>query len=145
MDYEKLLEKYEGRIRLCFDIIEQLILESEVYVYGKYAQYGLISPEWKNETSSYYSIIGGYAIGQILKHSIVGILVLVEGYQSPKKMQDLAYRIEDLIYSISEDSFLRDIRVLDKKFYKSCLEKSSDMRKLDKYKKDLRKIEWIDK
>lgn len=145
MNHPKLAAKYEGRIRLCFDIIEKLIPNSEIYLYGKYAQYGLACTWWKDEISSPYSIIKEYAIDQILKHSKVGILVLVGDHQSYQEIQDLTWKIEDLIYAISEDSFLRDIRVLNKNFYRNCIEKSYDMQRLDRYKKDLREIEWIDK
>lgn len=141
-----LTAKYEGRVRLCFDIIEKLIPASEIYLYGKYAQYGSACT-WMEEQASggAYSILRNYAIDQILRHSKVGILVLVEGHSSHQEMQALCWEVEDLIYAISDDSFLRDIRVLSKKFYKECIEKSFDMQRLDRYKKNLREIEWIDK
>lgn len=141
-----LTAKYEGRVRLCFDIIEKLIPASEIYLYGKYAQYGSACT-WMEEQASggAYSILRNYAIDQILRHSKVGILVLVEGHSSYQEMQALCWEVEDLIYAISDDSFLRDIRVLSKKFYKECIEKSFDMQRLDRYKKNLREIEWIDK
>lgn len=145
MSHFKLVEKYEGRVRLCFEIIEELVPDSEIYLYGKYAQYGLAYIWWKDEVISPYSIIKEYAIDQILKHSKVGILVLVEDHKSYQEIQDLTWRIEDLIYTISENAFLRDIRILNKSFYKSCVEKSYDIKKLDRYKKNLREIEWIDK
>lgn len=141
-----LMAKYEGRVRLCFDIIEKLIPESEIYLYGKYAQYGSVCI-WLEEQASggTYSMLRNYAIDQILKYSKVGILVLVEGDGSHHKMQALCWEVENLIYAISEDSFLRDIKVLSKSFYKECIEKSSDIQRLDRYKKNLREIEWIDK
>ena len=145
MNHLKLAAKYEGRVRLCFDIIERLIPDSEIYLYGKYAQYGIACTWWEGEVSSPYSMIKEYAIDQILKHSKIRILVLVEDYRSYQEMQDLAWKIEDLIYSISEHSFLRDIRVLNKNFYDNCVKKSCDMQRLDRYKKDLREVEWIDK
>lgn len=145
MNHLKLVVKYEGRIRLCFDIIERLIPDSEIYIYGKYAQYGLACTWWDDEVSSAYSIIKGYAIDQILKHSKLAILVLVEDNRSYQEIQDLTCKIEDLIYDISGNSFLRDIRVLNKNFYNDCVEKSYDMQRLNRYKKNLREIKWIDK
>lgn len=141
-----LTAKYEGRVRLCFDIIEKLIPASEIYLYGKYAQYGLACT-WLEEQASggTYSILRDYAIDQILKHSKVGILVLVGDGSSHQEIQTLCWEVEDLICTISDDSFLRDIRVLSKNFYKECIEKSPDMQRLDRYKKNLREIEWIDK
>lgn len=138
--------KYEGRVRLCFDIIEKLIPASEIYLYGKYAQYGSACT-WLEEQASggTYSMLRNYAIDQILKYSKVGILVLVEGDGSHQKMQTLCWEVENLIYAISEDSFSRDIKVLSKSFYKECIEKSPDIQRLDRYKKNLREIEWIDK
>lgn len=141
-----LTAKYEGRVRLCFDIIEKLIPASEIYLYGKYAQYGSACT-WLEEQASggVYSMLRNYAIDQILRHSKVGILVLVEDNGSHQEMQTLCWEVEDLIYAISEDSFLRDIRILSKNFYKECIEKSPDIQRLDRHKKNLREIEWIDK
>lgn len=139
-----LTAKYEGRVRLCFDIIEKLIPASEIYLYGKYAQYGSACT-WLQASGGTYSMLRNYAIDQMLKYSKVGILVLVEEDGSHQKMQTLCWEVENLIYAISEDSFLRDIKVLSKSFYKECIEKSPDIQRLDRYKKNLREIEWIDK
>ena len=145
MNHPKLVVKYEGRIRLCFDIIERLIPDSEIYIYGKYAQYGLAYTLWDDEVSNTYSIIKGYAIDQILKHSKLAILVIVKDERSYQEIQDLQYQIEELVYDISGNSFLIDIRILNKNFYDECVEKSYDMQRLDRYKKNLKEIKWIDK
>ena len=141
--------KYEGRVRLCFDVVEKFIPESEVYLYGKYAQYGSackwLYEQVSGDTCSSMKIIRDYAVDQILKHSKVGILVLVGDNSSYGEMQSLCWQAEDLICTISDNSFPIDIRVLSKSFYRECLERSVEMQRLDRYKKNLREIEWIDK
>lgn len=144
-----LAEKYEGRVRLCFDIVEKLIPASEIYLYGSYAQYSPVC-EWLEEkpaTNTYNSqkMSEDYFVDQILRHSKLSILVLIGEGSSYREMRTLCWEVEDLICHISDDSFLIDIRVLSRSFYKECLRKSSEMQKLDRQKKDLRQIQWIDK
>ena len=149
MNRLRLSAKYEGRVRLCYDVVEKFIPASEVYLYGKYAQYSLVS-EWleeQAEANRYSStrIIRDYAIDQILRHSKISILVLIGESHSYQEMGTLSWKVEDLICNISDDAFLIDIRVLSKSFYKECLAKSVEMQRLDRHKRDLRQIEWIDK
>lgn len=149
MNRLRLSAKYEGRVRLCYDIVEKFIPVSEVYLYGKYAQYSSAC-EWLEEqvVGNRYSgtrIMRDYAIDQILKHSKISILVLIGESHSYLEMRTLLWEVEDLICNISDHAFLIDISVLSKSLYKECLAKSADMQRLDRHKRDLRQIEWIDK
>lgn len=113
--------KYEGRVQLCFDAIENLIPGSEIYLYGSYAD------------------------NRITSNSTLEILVLVSDSCSIRELKTLGWEVEDLVYKISDEAFPFQITVLSMTLYDKCCIENTVMKVIAKKKKNLREVRWIDK
>lgn len=112
--------RYEARVQLCFDIATHLIPGSEIYLYGNYAE------------------------NKRLQESDVRLLILIgEGF-SRREMKTLGWEVQDLVYKVNNQAFAVDVIVLSQHLYEQGLERSEEMRKMVKNKKNLREIRWID-
>ncbi len=110
--------KYEGRVRLCFDIIDKLMPASEVYLFGSYATNSM------NGTSK------------------VGILVLVGEENSFRELQRLKWEVEEMLYTINDEVFEMDLRIFPKPFYVSYLHRAAKLKETAHNRRDLRQVKW---
>ncbi len=110
--------KHSSRVKICFDIINNLLPESEVYLFGSYAK------------------------REIKQESDIDILVLVDKGYTSKQLQEIRWQIEDEINQINHEEFEVDLKLYTKRFYEDERVNSYFLMEIDKYKKDLRCIKW---
>lgn len=118
MQHLNLPLKYEGRVRLCFDVITKLMPGSEVYLYGNYAK------------------------GSVDKESIVNILVLIGMEHCAREIHRLRLEVEDMIYGINDEIFQIELIILPETLYKKYIVTSSKLKQVEAEKRDLRYINW---
>lgn len=110
--------KYSQRVKTCFDIINQFLPQSEIYLFGSYAK------------------------RKIKEDSDIDLLVLTEDELTPKDLKEMRWKIEDALYAANDYEFEMDLKVYTKKFYESQLNNSYFFIEIEKYKKDLRDVKW---
>lgn len=110
--------KHSERVRMCFDIINQFLPQSEIYLFGSYAK------------------------RKIKEDSDIDLLVLTEDELTPKDLKEIRWKIEDALYAANHHAFEMDLKLYIKKFYESQLNDSYFFIEIEKYKKDLRDVKW---
>ncbi|WP_069999379.1 nucleotidyltransferase domain-containing protein [Cellulosilyticum sp. I15G10I2] len=110
--------KHASRVKTCFDIIDSLLPQSEIYLFGSYAK------------------------RKIKDESDIDLLVLVDDHYTSKELQEIRWQIEDQIYKANNMTFEIDLKLYTKKFYESQMTDSYFIMEIEKYKKDLRGVKW---
>lgn len=118
MQHLNLPLKYEGRVRLCFDIIMRLMPGGEIYLFGSYAK------------------------GYVEKESMVSLLILIGAEHSVREIHRLRLEIEDMIYRINDEIFQIELMILPEPLYKKYTLTSSKLKQIDREKRDLKDINW---
>jgi len=110
--------KHSNRVKICFDIINRFLPQSEIYLFGSYAK------------------------RKIKDESDIDILVVLEDKFTPKEIQELRWKIEDELYAINNMAFELDLKLYTKVFYQEQLAHSYFFMEIEEYKKDLRGVKW---
>ena len=118
MQYLDLPLKYEGRVRLCFEVITKLIPGSEIYLFGSYAK------------------------GYVETGSMINLLVLIGIEHSVREIHRLRWEVEDMIYRINDEVFQIELIILPEPLYKKYALTSSKLKQIEAEKRDLKHINW---
>ena len=118
MQYLDLPVKYEGRVRLCYDVITKLIPASEIYVFGSYA---------RNDSE----------LG-----SMINLLILIGAEHSSREVYRLRLEVEEMIYRINDEVFQVELIILPETLYSKYLLTSTKLKQVEREKKNLNLIAW---
>ncbi|MDF2596646.1 MAG: hypothetical protein K0R69_2987 [Clostridia bacterium] len=110
--------KHAARVKICFDIINDFLPDSEIYLFGSYAK------------------------REIKDESDIDILVLLGKEITSQELQKIRWKIEDEVEAINHNAFELDLKIYSKKFYEDQLSYSYFFIEIEKYKKDLRGVKW---
>lgn len=118
MQYLDLPIKYEGRVRLCFDVITKLIPGSEIYLFGNYAK------------------------GYVGAESMISLLVLIGIENSVREIHRLRWEVEEMVYRINDEVFQIELIILPAPLYKKYMATSSKLKQIERGKIDLMGMSW---
>ena len=118
MQYLNLPVKYEGRVRLCYDVITKLIPASEIYLFGSYAR------------------------GDLDLGNVINVLVLIGEEHSNRDIHRLHLEVEEMIYRINDEVFQIELIILPETLYTKYLLTSTKLKQIELEKRNLSQLTW---
>ncbi len=118
MQYLNLPVKYEGRVRLCYDVLTKLIPASDIYLFGNYAR-------------------GNLELG-----NMIHLLVLIGEEHSNREIHRLHLEVEEMIYRINDEVFQVELIILSEALYTKYLLTSKKLKQIELEKRNLGQVTW---